>query len=103
MNVAGGKVSIKNSTAAWAGGSGGVGRFLGHRTGHEGFPPRSGTQSVIGSAALGRRVLRVQGVRSLQADATPAVTQPVIFFKSNVCVLFRPVHFFARANLATAL
>ena len=55
-----------------------------------------------GLCSLGRRVFRVQGLRGLQADAAPAVTQQVICFKTNVCLGFPLVHFFARANLATA-
>ena len=56
----------------------------------------------MGSAAWGGGFFRVQGLRGLQADAAPAVTQQVICFKTNVCLGFPLVHFFARANLATA-
>ena len=66
-------------------------------------PPRSGTQSVTGYEVLGRRVLRVQGLRGLQADATAAVAQQVIFLKTNVCLAFPLVHLFAPADLATAV
>ena len=79
MNVSGGNVTITKSKASRHGGSGGVGRFNGPGTGDEGSTPSSGTQSVMGSAVLRRRVLRVQGLRGLQADATAAVTQQVIF------------------------
>ena len=82
MDVSGGSVTITKSEALKDGGSGGVARFLGPRTGHEGCPQRSGTQSVMGSAVLRRRVLRVQGSRGLQAGATAAVTQQVISFKT---------------------
>ena len=88
MKVSGGNVTITKSEALQDGGSGGVARFLGP-IGHEGCPQRSGTQSVMGSAVLRRRVLRVQGSRGLQADATAAVTQQVIFFNSNL--MFTPV------------
>ena len=53
----------------------GVGRFLVLEQGR-GIPTaRSGTQSIMGFAVWGRRVLRVQGLRGLQADATAAATQ----------------------------
>ena len=83
MHVSGGNVTIRKSEALRHGGSGGVGRFLGPGIGNEGSPPRSGTQSVVGSAVLGRRVLRVQGLRGLQANAAPAVMQQVIFLKNQ--------------------
>ena len=78
MIVSGGTVTIRKSKAEMDGGSWGVGRFLGPGIGNEGSPPRSGTQSVVGSAVLGRRVLRVQGLRGLQANAAPAVMQQVM-------------------------
>ena len=71
--------------------------------GGEGSPPRSGTRSVMGSAVLGRRVLRVQGLRGLPADAARAVTQQVIFLKTNVFLVFPLVSRFARADLATGV
>ena len=80
MHVSGGNVAITESEASRCGGSEGAGRLLGPGTGDEGSPPRSGTQSVMGSAVLGRRRLRVQGLKGLQADANPAVTQQVTFF-----------------------
>ena len=57
----------------------------------------------MGYAVLRQRVLRVQGLTGLQADAAPAVTQQVIFFKTNVCLVFLLVHLFARADLAAAV
>ena len=66
MNVSGGDVTITKSKAAKNEGSRGVGRVLGPGTGDEGC--------VTGYAVLGRRFLRVQGLRGLQADATPALT-----------------------------
>ena len=62
MSVSGGNVTITKSLAPENGGSGEMGCFLGPRTGDEASSPRSGTQSVMGSAVLGRRVLRVQGL-----------------------------------------
>ena len=85
------------------GGSGGVGCFNGPRTADEGSPHKKCTQSFMGSAVLGRRVLRVQGVRGLQVHAAPAVTQQVILFKTKVHLGFPLVPLFARADLATAV
>ena len=66
MIVSSGNVTISESEASEDGGS----RFLGIRTGDE------------GSAQVARRrVLRVQGLRGLQADAAPALTQQVILSK----------------------
>ena len=96
MDVSGGKVTIRESTAQADGGRGGSGSvFLVLEQEDKGCPPRSGTQSVMGSAVLGRRVLRVQGLRGLQVDAALAVTQQVIFFQTKVCL--------ARADSATAV
>ena len=81
MDVSGGSMIIKESSAMKEGGSGGVGRYLGLGTGGREMSPRSGTQSVMGYAVWGGRVLRVQGLRGLQADAGRAVAQQVI---SNV-------------------
>ena len=102
MHVSGGNVTITESEALH-GGSGGVGSFLGPGTGDEGSPPRTGTQSARGEAVLGRRVLRVQGLRGLQADAAPAVAEQVTFVETKVCLVIPLVHFLARADLATEL
>ena len=93
MDVSGGNVTITKSKATRDGGSGGVGRFLGPGTGDEGC-------SVRGEAVLGRRVLRVQGLRGLQADAAP---EQVTFVETKVCLVIPLVHFLARADLATEL
>ena len=81
MIVSGGGVTIRKSWARQNGGNGGVGRFLDSNRGRGFTPATSGTQSVMGSAFLEPRVLQVQGLSGLQADATAAVGQQV---ESNV-------------------
>ena len=81
MDVSGGTVTIKESTAREDGGSGGMGRFLGPRTGNEGSPPQEVARRASWTLQCRAEVLRVQGLRGLQADATPAVALRVI---SNV-------------------
>ena len=57
MNISAGNVTITDSVAEYGdGGSGGAGGFLCPGTGDDGCPPRSGTQSFMGYAVLGRRV-----------------------------------------------
>ena len=58
----------------------------------EGCPPKKWHAERQGLCSLGRRVLRVQGLKDLQADAAPAVAQQVIFLKTNVCLVFPQVH-----------
>ena len=81
MNVSGGSMTIRDSMARDDGGSGGVGRFLGPGTRDEGAPRKTWHAERHGLCSFGRRVLRVQGVRGLQADAARAAAQQVI---SNV-------------------
>ena len=97
MDVSGGNVTITKSEAWENGGSGRVGRFLGPRTGGRGMPPQevyvarraSWAMQFWGEGSSGARPWEVQ------ADATPAVTQQVIFVKTKVCL--------ALADLATEM
>ena len=89
MIVSSGNVTISESEASEDGGS----RFLGIRTGDE------------GSAQVARRrVLRVQGLRGLQADAAPALNAASHIVKTNNVYLgFLLVPLSARTDLATAV
>ena len=102
MDVSGGTVTITESKAAKTGGSGGMGRFLGTRTGGQGMPPaRTGTQSVRGSAVWGEgsssKLERFAG----RCDPSCNVASPIL--KTYVYLGFPLVHLFDRAALATAV
>ena len=82
MDVSGGKVTIRESTAQADGGRGGVGRFLGLGTGGQGMPPKKWYAEASWALQFwGGGFLRVQGLRGLQADATDWSAKQVI---SNV-------------------
>ena len=93
MDVSGGNVTITESMAQMNGGSGGAGRFLVPGTGTR-DPPKKWHAERHGLCSFGRRVLRAQGLRGLQADATAAATQQVISFKATLS---------ARVDSATAV
>ena len=80
MIVSGGNVTIKGSTAHYDGGRGSGSLALSRNRGR-GIPLKKWHKEGHGLCSLGRRVLRVQGLRALQADAAPAVTQQVMPLK----------------------
>jgi len=106
MIVSGGTVSINKSWASKDGGSGaGEGfAFLVLSSRRTRDPVKKWHTERHGLCSLRRRVLRVQGLRGLQAHAALAVTWQVMLLKlANVYLGFPLVHLLARADLAKAL
>ena len=81
MDVSGGSVSIRESTASGGRRQRGSGSLSWSWNRDEGSPRKKWHAEQHGLCSFGRRVLRVQGVRGLQADAARAAAQQVI---SNV-------------------
>ena len=88
MHVSDGKVTITQSQALENGGSGGVGRFLGPRTGDEGSPhkkwhtERHGLCSFGAEGSSGARLERFAG------RCCPCSNAASHIFKANVCLVF---------------